>query len=98
MQKYVNLHLEYKRGIYMLDTENISMNYIKKENLYGSADGIRYMMCKKDDELVVCVWPEPLGYLATREDLKEYKNFTFDSNGKAEAIEYLNQKIIALAD
>ncbi len=82
----------------MLDIENISMNYIKKENLYGSADGLRYMICKKDDLLIVCVWPEPLGFAATSENLKEYKEFPFDNSGREAAINYINEKISMLSN
>lgn len=77
----------------MLDVENISMNYVKKENLYGSADGIRYMLYKEDDLLKVCIWPEPLGYKATSEELKEYAEFSFDSSGREAAIDFINKKI-----
>lgn len=79
----------------MLDVENISINYVKKENLYGSADGIRYMLYKEDDLLKVCVWPEPLGYKATSEELKEYAEFSFDSSGREAAIDFINKKIDA---
>ena len=80
----------------MLDVENISMNYVKKENLYGSADGIRYMLYKEDDLLKVCIWPEPLGYKATSEELKEYAEFSFDSSGREAAIDFINKKIDAI--
>lgn len=80
----------------MLDVENISINYVKKENLYGSADGIRYMLYKEDDLLKVCVWPEPLGYKATSEELKEYAEFSFDSSGREAAIDFINKKIDAV--
>lgn len=81
----------------MLDVENISMNYVKKENLYGSADGIRYMLYKEDDLLKVCIWPEPLGYKATSEELKEYAEFSFDSSGREAAIDFINKKIDAIS-
>ena len=81
----------------MLDVENISMNYVKKENLYGSADGIRYMLYKEDDLLKVCIWPEPLGYKATSEELKEYADFSFVSSGIEAAIDFINKKIDAIS-
>lgn len=81
----------------MLDVENISMNYVKKENLYGSADGIRYMLYKEDDLLKVCIWPEPLGYKATSEELKEYAEFSFDSSGREAAIDFINKKIDSMS-
>lgn len=80
----------------MIEAEHFKhLNYIKKEPLSGSMDGMRYMLMKKADGEENCmegvVWPEPLGYAKTPEEQKTRKRFTLDVSGMAEAIEWLNE-------
>ena len=80
----------------MIDAEHFNhLNYIKKEPLTGSMDGMRYMLTKKSegDESYMegIVWPEPLGYAKTPEELKTRKHFTLDAAGVKEAAEWLNE-------
>ena len=79
----------------MIEAEHFKhLNYIKKEPLSGSMDGMRYMLMKKTEGeetyMEGIVWPEPLGYARTPEEKKTRKRFSLDAPGIAEAIEWLN--------
>jgi len=79
----------------MIEAEHFKhLNYIKKEPLSGSMDGMRYMLMKKEEDgesyMEGIVWPEPLGYAKTPEEQKTRKRFSLDAQGMAEAIEWLN--------
>jgi len=73
-----------------------SVNYIKKERFTGSYDGMRYMLEKKtrDEETLILayVWKEPFCFEKTREEDKEYMEFTLDKEGLAKAWDWLNEK------
>ena len=80
----------------MIDPTHFNhLNYIKKEPLTGSMDGIRYMLTRKTegDDIYMegIVWPEPLGYAKTPEEHKTRKRFTLDADGMAEAVDWLNE-------
>ena len=80
----------------MIEAEHFKhLNYIKKEPLSGSMDGMRYMLMKKTEGeetyMEGIVWPEPLGYAKTPEEQKTRKRFSLDAQGMAEAIEWLNE-------
>ncbi len=80
----------------MIEAEHFKhLNYIKKEPLSGSMDGMRYMLMNKADGeenyMEGVVWPEPLGYAKTPEEQKTRRRFTLDVSGMAEAIEWLNE-------
>ena len=46
------------------------LNYIKKEELTGSDTGMRYMLKKSGDSIIVTIWPEPYCYAKTPEEKK----------------------------
>lgn len=80
----------------MIEVEHFKhLNYIKKEPLSGSMDGMRYMLMKKTEGeetyMEGIVWPEPLGYAKTPEEQKTRKQFSLDASGIAEAIAWLNE-------
>lgn len=80
----------------MIDAEHFNhLNYIKKEPLTGSMDGMRYMLIKKSEGeesyMEGIVWPEPLGYAKTPEERKTRKRFSLDTTGVAEAVAWLNE-------
>lgn len=80
----------------MIEAEHFKhLNYIKKEPLSGSMDGMRYMLMKKTEGeetyMEGIVWPEPLGYAKTPEVQKTRKRFSLDASGIAEAIAWLNE-------
>lgn len=80
----------------MIDPEHFNhLNYIKKEPLTGSMDGMRYMLKKKsegeDSYMEGIVWPEPLGYAKTPEEKKTRRRFTLDAAGVADAVGWLNE-------
>ena len=79
----------------MIDAAHFNhLNYIKKEPLTGSMDGMRYMLMKKTEGeesfMEGIVWPEPFGYAKTPEERKTRKRFALDTAGLAEAVEWLN--------
>lgn len=80
----------------MIEAEHFKhLNYIKKEPLSGSMDGMRYMLMKKTEGeetyMEGIVWLEPLGYAKTPEEQKTRKRFSLDASGIAEAIAWLNE-------
>lgn len=80
----------------MIDAEHFNhLNYIKKEPLSGSMDGMRYMLMKKvegeESYMEGTVWPEPLGYAKTPEEQKTRKRFPLNEEGMAEAVDWLNE-------
>lgn len=80
----------------MIDAEHFNhLNYIKKEPLSGSLDGMRYLLMKKvegeESYMEGTVWPEPLGYAKTPEEQKTRKRFSLDAEGMAEAVDWLNE-------
>ena len=80
----------------MIEAEHFKhLNYIKKEPLSGSMDGMRYMLMKKTEGeetyMEGIVWPEPLGYAKTPEEQKTTNRFSLDASGIAEAIAWLNE-------
>jgi len=85
----------------MFDTEHFNnLNYIKKEPLSGSLNGMRYLLQTKkeviDDEehkyMLGTVWPEPLGFQKTPEDQKVSRRFMLDADGLADAVAWLNEQ------
>lgn len=80
----------------MINAEHFNhLNYIKKEPLTGSMDGMRYMLMKKtegeESYMEGIVWPEPLGYAKTPEEKKTRRRFTLDAAGVADAVGWLNE-------
>ncbi len=79
------------------------VNYLKKERFTGSYNGMRFCMEKSDHEggdtqLSVAVWPEPYGYDATAEEQKTRIEFTFDAEGIAKGVDWLNQQYAGQAE
>ena len=74
------------------------VNFLKKEKYTGSCKGMRFRMEKLDVEgadgprLGVTIWPEPYGYDATPEDQKEQIVLTFDTDGIAKGVDWLNEQ------
>lgn len=81
-------------------------NYIKKEDMTGSMNGMRYMLRKEaslegDNEeekgkevLGVTIWPGPYGYAKTAPELKQRKEFEFSPEGVEQAGEWLNEQYV----
>lgn len=80
----------------MFDIEHFNhLNYIKKEPLSGSKDGMRYLFMKKkegdDTYMLGVIWPEPYGYAKTPQEQKIEKRFTLDHDGLVDAVAWLNE-------
>lgn len=68
------------------------LNYIKKEELTGSDTGMRYMLKKSGDSIVVTIWPEPYCYAKTPEDVKIRREVSLSKEGVEEARNWLNEQ------
>lgn len=68
------------------------LNYIKKEELIGSDTGMRYMLKKSGESIVVTIWPEPYCYAKTPESKKIRKEVPLTTEGVEEAREWLNEQ------
>ena len=68
------------------------LNYIKKEELIGSDTGMRYMLKKSGESIVVTIWPEPYCYAKTPESKKIRKEVPLSTEGVEEAREWLNEQ------
>ena len=68
------------------------LNYIKKEELTGSDTGMRYMLKKSGDAIVVTIWPEPYCYAKTPENVKIRKEVPLSKEGVEEARNWLNEQ------
>ena len=69
--------------------------YIKKEELTGSYQGMRFKLFKKEiseeeTKLGVVVWPEPFSFPKTSDEEKTYQDFEFSEDGIDSAIEWMN--------
>ena len=74
------------------------VGFLKKERFTGSFKGMRYRMEKyiadpeAQEALKVSCWPEPYGYDATPEKLKEAACFSLDEEGIAQGVAWLNDR------
>ena len=82
----------------MIRQEDIMpLAYFKKEAFTGSDCGMRYRIemreigeeDNKKKILAVTVWPQPLSYECTADDLKEETTFTFDGEGRKQILPWL---------
>lgn len=73
-------------------------NYIKKEELSGSMEGMRYLLKKVSgedgDKLQTIVWPGPLNCVKTPEEKKTIKEFPFSPEGVEQAADWLNEQFL----
>jgi hypothetical protein len=80
-----------KETVY-IDSQKISLNFIKKEPFTGSYKGMRYQLMndKENDMMVVIIWPEPFCFEKTPDEQKQKKSFPLTNEGKEEAVAWLN--------
>lgn len=77
----------------MIATPGLSVNFLKKENYTGSHAGTRYYLSGSDDQIKVCIYPEPWCFEATPEEDKTWKEFPFTPEGLKEAIDWINNAV-----
>lgn len=74
----------------------LSLNFVAKEDFTGSYKGMRFMLHKEvvDEEkkLKAYVWSEPFGFDSTPDDQKHSALFSFDEEGLAQAIDWMNEQ------
>ncbi len=76
----------------MIETNRISLAYIKKVEYTGGYKGMRYMFKKNaENEMEVSAWPEPLCYSKADKETMIKKQFPLTEEGKEEAVVWLNQ-------
>lgn len=74
------------------------VNFLKKENFTGSFKGLRFRMEKLEKEdteetvLLVSIWPEPYSYDFTPQEEKEQFETTFDADGIAKGVDWINER------
>ena len=52
----------------------LPLQFIKKSPFYGSCQGMRYRLRRQEEELEVCIYPEPFAFDATPEEKKRYED------------------------
>ena len=72
----------------------LSLGYLKKAVFHGSYRGMRFQMqkssCDEETILLVYAWPEPFTFDKTADDLKISQEFSFDNDGLAQSVDWLN--------
>jgi hypothetical protein len=73
----------------------LSLNFLKKSPFMGSNASIRYRLEHMQDEdrskLLVTLWPQPFCFAKTPADQKTCQTFSFDEDGIAAAIAWMNK-------
>lgn len=82
----------------MLDVKDVlSLEFYKKSPFHGSYKGVRYRIEKIENEdevsLKCTTWPEPYGFEATDENLKEYYQADFSDEGLKDIVSHINDKV-----
>jgi hypothetical protein len=80
----------------MIESNTISLNYIKKVEYTGSFQGMRYMLRKEGDGMTAYAWREPLCFAKTDKREILQKEFPLTAEGKEEAVAWLNEMVSAL--
>ena len=80
----------------------LSMEYLKKTEFTGSHQGMRYRLegvsAGDGKKLLATVWPEPFNYFKTPEEEKESAEFSFDEDGVADAVAWMNDRLFEEKD
>ena len=79
----------------------LSMEYLKKTEITGCHQGMRYRLEQTTDpedpeggkKLLVTVWPEPFNYFKTPEEKKQRALFSFDEDGVVDAVGWMNDRL-----
>lgn len=69
-----------------------SLALVKKERFCGSHCGMRYMLCRAEDQLQATVYPEPFSWEATPQEQKQSELFELSDEGIEQAVKWINQK------
>ena len=59
----------------MIRKEDLSYQFIKKEPLTGSCDGMRYYIAMGKDCIRACTYPDRLCFVKTPEEERPFGNF-----------------------
>ena len=71
------------------------LEYIKKSELTGGYEGMRFKLYKKSGEdgavLGCAIWPEPFNFLKTPDEEKKFNEFEFSKAGIDDAVRWMYQ-------
>lgn len=86
--------------------EILSMEFLKKTEFTGSTEGMRYRLEKFEEKITTdsgeevtqkslkcTIWPEPFNFHTTPEEKKESELFSFDRDGVADAVSWMNRRL-----
>ena len=76
----------------MIRREQLSFNYIQKEPLSGSDNGMRFYIQKKGDHMLVTLYPEPFCFVKTPPEKKTAREFPNTQEGLDEAVLWMNEQ------
>lgn len=76
----------------MINRTELSYNYIQKEALSGSDNGMRFYIQKKSDSMLVTLYPEPFCFVKTPDNQKTSKEFPNTPEGLDEAVMWMNEQ------
>lgn len=78
----------------MFESPGLNLAFLKKESYSGSYSGKRYYLAKEDENLFVCVYPEPWCYEKTAEEMKRKKTVPYTKEGLDEALKWIETIIL----
>ncbi len=81
----------------MITKEDLApLEFIRKAELTGSYEGMRFKLYKKAGEegnvLGCAIWPEPFNFLKTPAEEKKFEQFEFSEDGIGDAVRWMNQE------
>jgi len=77
---------------FMICKEEISFNFIQKEPLTGSYQGMRYYLVKSGDCIRAVVYPDKFCFVKTPEEQKVMKEFPNVPDSMDELVRWLNEQ------
>lgn len=71
--------------------ELLAFEFYKKKPFKGSDKGIRYMITKREEDILTAyIWPEPFSFEATPDEQKIQCDFPFSEEGLCCAMDWIN--------
>lgn len=74
----------------MIRREELSYQFIKKEPLCGSCDGMRYYLVRVGESIRAYVYPDRFCFVKMPEEEKVWKDFPDDADSMPLILEWLN--------
>ena len=77
----------------MIRKEDLSYQFIKKEPLTGSCDGMRYYIAMGKDYIRACTYPDRLCFVRTPEEEKTFREFPDSPDSMPLILDWLNERL-----